>query len=87
MDTQKTDNLIIVSNRELYIHKRSKTGIVCEKNTGGLVSSIDATMRSGLWIAWESSDADFIFDEKIDLPPEHQRYSLKRIQTHKGRDR
>ena len=84
MDTQKIDNLIIASNREPYTYKRSKTGIVCEKNIGGLVSSIDATMRSGLWIAWGSSDADFLGGQKIDLPPEHPRYSLKRIRLTKA---
>ena len=74
-------SLIIVSNREPYIHEKTKKGIRCRKATGGLISALDSIMRScnGLWIAWGSTIADFIEGDMIEVPPEDPKYKLKRI--------
>jgi len=52
--------LIVVSNREPYIHKKIRGEIKCERAIGGLTSSLDAMMQSfnGIWIAWGSGSGD-----------------------------
>ena len=76
------NKLIVVSNREPYIQERSKTGrIICRKAVGGLVSVLDRVVASykGLWIAWGSGSADFIYGEITEVPPDDPKYRLKRI--------
>ncbi|MEE8317805.1 MAG: trehalose-6-phosphate synthase, partial [Candidatus Omnitrophota bacterium] len=52
--------LIVVSNREPYIHMYKKAKIVCQRSAGGVVTALDPVMKacSGLWIAHGSGDAD-----------------------------
>jgi len=74
--------LIVVSNREPYIQERSKAGrIISRKAVGGLVSVLDRVVAScnGLWIAWGSGSADFIYGETAEVPPGNPKYKLKRI--------
>ena len=53
--------MIIVSNREPYIHRRGPTGPKVSRPAGGLVAALDPVMQeaSGIWIAWGDGDADF----------------------------
>ena len=76
--------LIVVSNREPYIHDRNKKGIRCRMPVGGLVAAIDPVMQRtrGVWIAWGSGNADAeVADEKgrIQVPEADPRYTLRRI--------
>ncbi len=75
-----TPTLIVVSNREPYIHRTPDT---VDKPVGGLTAAVDATMREtgGWWVAWGSGDADFTVADKgiIDVPPEDPQYQLRRI--------
>src|SRR5665213_1062310 len=52
--------LILVSNREPYEHTCGANGVEVKQPAGGLVSSLDPTMRrtQGTWVAWGSGDAD-----------------------------
>jgi trehalose 6-phosphate synthase/phosphatase len=76
--------LLVVSNREPYVHRRGKADRVVEKPAGGLVTALDPVMQevSGTWIAWGDGEADFeVTDDRgcVSVPPENPRYTLKRI--------
>jgi len=77
-------SLILVSNREPYIHRRTKTGIKVDTPAGGLTSALDPVMRAirGTWIAWGSGSADKEVSDnegKIMVPPDDPAYTLKRV--------
>ncbi len=77
-------SLILVSNREPYIHRRTKHGIKVDTPAGGLTSALDPVMRAiqGTWIAWGSGSADKeVCDEngKVKVPPDDPAYTLKRV--------
>ena len=54
------DRLIVISNREPYVHEYNGESIDCSVPTGGVVAAIDPVMQNakGTWIAWGSGDAD-----------------------------
>lgn len=73
-----------MSNREPYVHERSKRGIKCRVPAGGLVAALDPVMRmtGGTWIAWGSGSADMETsgpEGRIQVPVEDPRYTLRRI--------
>ncbi|MBI2831064.1 MAG: trehalose-6-phosphate synthase [Chloroflexi bacterium] len=75
---------IVVSNREPYSHVYSARKIVWEVPASGLTVALDPVMRAcgGTWIAHGSGDADAEVvdkDNKVGVPPNEPRYSLKRI--------
>jgi trehalose 6-phosphate synthase/phosphatase len=77
-------NLIVVSNREPYIHRKTKQGIKVDTPAGGLTSALDPVMRAirGTWVAWGSGSADAdVCDEsgKVSVPPDDPAYTLKRV--------
>lgn len=77
-------SLIVVSNREPYVHKKAGLSIKIERPAGGLTSAIDDVLKAtgGTWIAWGSGRGDRdIVDSKnsITVPPEHPYYTLKRV--------
>lgn len=76
--------LILVSNREPYVHRWFHEEIRCERPAGGLTAALDPVMQAarGLWVAWGSGDADRDAADpagKIAVPPHHPSYFLKRI--------
>ncbi len=76
--------LIVVSNREPYVHRSARQGTVVDQPVGGLVAALDPVMQaiSGTWIAWGSGDRDFaVADDagRVRVPPEAPRYTLKRV--------
>lgn len=77
-------SLVVVSNREPYIHVFEDGKIVWEKPTSGLVVSLDPVMRAcgGVWVAYGSGHADkFVVDSnnELDVPPNNPSYKLKRV--------
>ena len=75
---------VVVSNREPYIHAFSGRKIVCQVPASGLTVALDPVMQAcgGTWIAHGSGDADREVvdkDNKVGIPPEDPRYSLKRV--------
>ncbi len=77
-------NIILVSNREPYIHEKNNENISAKRAVGGLVTALDPLMQKngGTWIAWGSGSADFDVcnsDHKIMVPPNKKKYTLKRI--------
>lgn len=77
--------VLIISNREPYIHNRSEDGaIVVQRPASGLVSALEPVMRAcgGTWIAHGSGDADRdTVDERDSLavPPGAPCYRLRRV--------
>ena len=78
------DELIVVSNREPYIHDQEADGIVCKRPASGLVTAVEPVMRacSGTWIAHGSGSADrqvVDANDRVMVPPGSAEYTLRRI--------
>ncbi len=78
------DQVIVVSNREPYIHEHGPDGIVVRRPASGLVTAIEPVMRacSGTWIAHGGGSADREVVDRFDrvaVPPGQQDYQLRRI--------
>ncbi len=76
--------VIIVSNREPYIHNLIENGIAVQTPASGLVSALEPVMRAcgGTWIAHGSGTADrSTVDEndRIAVPPSAPSYRLRRV--------
>ncbi|MFW9917463.1 MAG: trehalose-6-phosphate synthase [Candidatus Thorarchaeota archaeon] len=83
-DSLQDYQLVVVSNREPYIHRYLKDEIVAFQPAGGLVSAIDPLLKicDGTWVAWGSGEADpAVVDEKsrVRVPPAHPSYTLRRV--------
>ena len=78
------DQVIVVSNREPYIHERTADGVVVKRPASGLVTAVEPVMRacSGTWVAHGSGSADReVVDnaDRVRVPPGHDEYWLRRI--------
>ncbi len=78
------NDVIVVANREPYIHLRTPNGIRLQRPASGLVTALEPVMRacSGTWIAHGSGSADREMVDRHDrvaVPPEHPLYQLRRI--------
>jgi trehalose 6-phosphate synthase len=76
--------VIIVSNREPYIHERTEAGVELQTPASGLVSALEPIMQAcgGTWIAHGSGTADrdvVDIDDRIDVPPSAPAYKLRRV--------
>jgi trehalose-6-phosphate synthase len=78
-------NLVVIANREPYIHQRNAAGnIEVIRPASGLVTALEPILRQcgGLWIAHGSGTADFEVTNaqgEVPVPPEKPTYSLKRL--------
>jgi trehalose 6-phosphate synthase len=78
------DQVIVVSNREPYIHDRTADGVVVKRPASGLVTAVEPVMRacSGTWVAHGSGSADReVVDsaDRVRVPPGQNDYWLRRI--------
>jgi trehalose-6-phosphate synthase len=76
--------IIVVSNREPYMHIHEGKDIKCIVPASGLITAMEPILKacSGLWIASGTGDADKETADKhgkLEVPPEEPRYTLKRI--------
>ena len=78
--------VIVVSNREPYIHMRRASLLEVWRPASGLVAALEPIMRacSGTWIAHGSGDADHQVVDAHDRvavppPPENPQYQLRRV--------
>lgn len=76
--------VMVVANREPYIHNQGEDGIELQTPASGLVSALEPVMRAcgGTWIAHGSGSADReVVDDKdrVRVPPSEPEYTLKRI--------
>ncbi len=78
------EDVIVVSNREPYIHQRRGERIDVQRPASGLVTALEPIMRacSGTWIAHGSGSADREVVDKHDriaVPPENPAYQIRRV--------
>ncbi len=78
------DEIIVVSNREPFIHVHTDAGIVVQRPASGLVTALEPVMRacSGTWIAHGSGNADretVDSHDRLRVPPEKPGYTLRRV--------
>lgn len=76
--------VMVVANREPYIHNRGPNGIDLQIPASGLVSALEPVMRAcgGTWIAHGSGSADqetVDAHDRIAVPPDAPEYTLRRI--------
>ncbi|MGH8661931.1 MAG: trehalose-6-phosphate synthase [Burkholderiales bacterium] len=80
----KGDEVLIVSNREPYVHVRKQNVIEIQRPASGLVTALEPVMRacSGTWIAHGSGSADREAVDGADhvmVPPERPAYRIRRV--------
>lgn len=78
------EDVIVVSNREPYIHQRRGDRIEVQRPASGLVTALEPIMRacSGTWIAHGSGSADRDVvdkDNRVAVPPEKPAYQIRRV--------
>jgi trehalose-6-phosphate synthase len=78
------DEVLILSNREPYIHTKKNGQIEVQVPASGLVTALEPIMRacSGTWIAHGSGDADREVVDRNDhvaVPPENPSYKIRRV--------
>jgi trehalose 6-phosphate synthase len=76
--------VLVVANREPYIHNHGENGIELQTPASGLVSAVEPVMRAcgGTWIAHGSGTADretVDAHDRIAVPPDNPEYTLRRI--------
>ncbi len=85
IDSHAPRPLVVVSNREPYLHTQKEDGeIVATAATGGVAIALDALMRErgGVWIAHGAGSADPLVVDAADhvrVPPENPSYTLRRL--------
>ena len=78
------DEIIVVSNREPFIHVKTDAGIAMQRPASGLVTALEPVMRacSGTWIAHGSGSADRETADRrgrLRVPPDNPSYTLRRV--------
>ncbi|MEW6665689.1 MAG: trehalose-6-phosphate synthase [Thermodesulfobacteriota bacterium] len=76
--------VIVVSNREPWLHERDAAGIKAIRPASGMVTALEPIVRAtgGVWVAHGSGSADRLVADKrgrIGIPLEKPRYTLKRV--------
>ena len=76
--------MIVVSNREPYMHIHDGKEIKCIVPASGMITAMEPILKacSGLWIASGTGDADketVDKNGKVQVPPEEPKYTLKRL--------
>ena len=78
------ERVVVLANREPYIHEKTRDGIKILHPASGLVTALEPIMRacSGVWIAHGSGSADReVADEKgrLRVPPGEESYLVRRV--------
>jgi trehalose 6-phosphate synthase len=76
--------VIVVSNREPYIHNRTEDGISLQIPASGLVAALEPVTRAcgGTWVAHGSGTADretVDANDRVPVPPSNPSYTLRRV--------
>ena len=83
-DDLKGEEILIVSNREPYIHLHHDERVEVRRPASGLVTALEPVMRacSGTWIAHGSGDADrdaVDANDHVMVPPDKPAYRIRRV--------
>jgi len=76
--------MIVVANREPYIHRFAGDSIECIRPASGMAAALDPIMRAagGVWVGHGSGDADRATvdqSNRVAVPPEDPAYTLRRV--------
>jgi len=76
--------MVVVSNREPYMHIHSGREIQCIVPASGMITAMEPILKAcgGLWIASGMGDADketVDKHDKVQVPPHHPEYTLRRL--------
>lgn len=76
--------MIVVSNREPYMHIHEGKEIKCIVPASGMITAMEPILKAcgGLWIASGTGDADketVDKNDKVQVPPEEPKYTLRRL--------
>ena len=76
--------LIVVANREPYIHRKTPTGLDWIRPAGGLTTALDPVMQAcgGVWVGHGSGDGDRLAADdrgRLRVPPDEPTYDLRRV--------
>ncbi len=77
--------ILVVSNREPYLHAYAEDGSISwAPTTGGVAVALDALMRErgGVWVAHGAGSADRAVvdaDDRLMVPPDNPTYPLRRL--------
>src|SRR5262249_24177364 len=83
--TKMTDyQMIVVANREPYIHRLVDGRVECIRPASGMAAALDPVMRAsgGVWVGHGSGDADRRMVDEADHvrgPPEDPSFTLRRV--------
>jgi trehalose 6-phosphate synthase len=77
-------NLVLLANREPYIHTRDRGGVRVDRPASGLVTGVEPLLQAcgGVWVAHGSGSADRENSDakgRLAVPPEAPEYVLRRI--------
>ncbi len=83
-DKLRDHKLIVVANREPYVHRFVGGQIECMLPASGMATALDPIMRAcgGVWVAHGSGNADrHVVDanDHVHVPPDDPRYELRRV--------
>jgi trehalose 6-phosphate synthase len=78
------ERVVVLANREPYIHEATPTGVRVQHPASGLVTALEPVLRacSGVWVAHGSGSADReVVDgsDRVWVPPEEKSYQLRRV--------
>lgn len=76
--------MVVVANREPYLHVHRDGGVKVLRPASGLVSGVEPILKAcgGTWVGHGAGDADrenVDAHERVRVPPEEPRYSLRRV--------
>ncbi|HVR42383.1 MAG TPA: trehalose-6-phosphate synthase [Thermoanaerobaculia bacterium] len=76
--------LVLIANREPYIHLREGERVIVNRPASGLVTGVEPLLRAcgGVWIGHGSGNADREFSDpkgRLAVPPENPEYVLRRV--------
>jgi trehalose 6-phosphate synthase len=78
------ERIVILANREPYIHQKTATGVEVLHPASGLVTALEPVMRacSGVWVAHGSGSADretVDAHDRVRIPPGEESYMVRRV--------
>ena len=84
--------LIVVSNREPYVHERIDEDIRVVRPASGMVTALEPIVRAvgGTWVAYGGGRADRLVVDRngrIPLPPEDPKFTLKRVWINRAEEK
>jgi trehalose-6-phosphate synthase len=83
-NTMGDRKLLVVANREPYIHQKKEGKIEVLRPASGLVTALEPVLRQsgGMWVAHGSGSADRETSDQegiVGVPPDNEKYKLKRV--------